>query len=137
MILRVLVHARQELCAAPGWRRLGLPRQMTVFETLDSPRQRVLTLLDRRFQPAGTDTCASAERDRFRFGSPTCTCRLRAHAAYVHMCGLCADWATRTAVDLLKRVKELLQLGLPRREQLEPMLLAPRSFLEYRSRLCD
>jgi hypothetical protein len=65
--------------------------------------------------------------------------RLRAHAAYVHMqptC-TCADWATRTAVDLLKRVKELLQLGLPRREQLEPMLLAPRSFLEYRSRLCD
>lgn len=97
MILRVLVHARQELCAAPGWRRLGLARQMTVFEPLDSPRQRVLTLLDRRFQPAGTDT----------------------------------------AVDLLKRVQELLQLGLPRREQFEPMLLAPRSFLEYRSRLCD
>jgi len=43
---------------------------------------------------------------------------------------------TATAVLLLERVLELLQLGLHRREPFEPILLAPRRLFEYGCRLC-
>jgi len=47
------------------------------------------------------------------------------------------DWGSRTAVLLLERLLDLLQLGLLLVEQLEPIRLAPRRFLEFGGRLCD
>jgi hypothetical protein len=42
-----------------------------------------------------------------------------------------------TAALLLERLLELLQLVLLLREQLEPIRLALRRFIEYGGRLCD
>jgi len=130
--LRVLLHACQELLSAHRRRRPGLARQMAVFEALDSPVEPVLLRLEGPIQPAGPGTCAGTERDGL--GSPTCTChyaRLLARAACQD------DWGSRTAVLLLERLLELLQLGLLLREQLEPIRLAQRRFLEFGGRLCD
>ena len=130
--LRVLLHACQELLSAHRRRRHGLARQIAVFEALDGPVERVLLRLNRPKQPAGAATCAGTERDGF--GSPTCTCR---YARLLARAACQDDWGSRTAVLLLERLLELLQLGLLLAEQLEPIRLAPRRFLEYGCRLCD
>ena len=130
--LRVLLHACQELRSAHRRRRPGLARQMAVFEALDSLVEPVLNRLFMPVQPAGAGTCAGKERDGL--GSPTCTCRyarLLARAACQH------EWGLRTAALLLERLLELLQLVLLLCEQLEPIRLAPRRFLEFGCRLCD
>lgn len=126
MILRLLVHARQQLRTAPGRRRLGLAGQVAILEPLDSPRQLVLPRLDRRFQPAGTTTCASAERAE---------CSARSATGSIVMNWLLARAAckqgSRTAVGPLERVLKLLQRGLLLREQLEAILLAHRRLAEF------
>ena len=130
--LSVLLHACQELLSAHRRRRPGLARQNVVFEALDSLVEPVLNRLFMPTQPAGAGTCTGTERDWL--GSPTCTCRyarLLARAACQH------DWGSRTAVLLLERLLDLLQLGLLLVEQLEPIRLAPRRFLEFGCRLCD
>ena len=130
--LRVLLHACQELRSAHRRRRPGLARQIAVFEALDSPLEPVLPRLEVHVQPAGAGTCAGTERDGF--GSPTCTCR---YARLLARAACQDDWGSRTAVLLLERLLELLQLGLLLAEQLEPIRLAPRRFLEFGGRLCD
>ena len=130
--LRVLLHACQELRSAHRRRRHGLARQNVVFEALDSPVELVLLRLKMPLQPAGAGTCAGTGRDGF--GSPTCTCR---YARLLARAACQDDWGSRTAVLLLERLLELLQLGLLLAEQLEPIRLAPRRFLEYGCRLCD
>ena len=103
-----------------------------LFEALDSLVEPVLNRLFMPVQPAGAGTCAGKERDGL--GSPTCTCRyarLLARAACQH------EWGLHTAALLLERLLELLQLVLLLREQLEPIRLALRRFIEYGGRLCD
>ena len=130
--LRVLLHACQELRSAHRRRRHGLARQNVVFEALDSPVELVLLRLKMPLQPAGAGTCAGTGRDGF--GSPTCTCR---YARLLARAACQDDRGSRTAVLLLERLLELLQLGLLLREQLEPIRLAQRRFLEFGGRLCD
>ena len=130
--LRVLLHACQELRSAHRRRRHGLARQNVVFEALDSPVELVLLRLKMPLQSAGAGTCAGTGRDGF--GSPTCTCR---YARLLARAACQDDRGSRTAVLLLERLLELLQLGLLLREQLEPIRLAQRRFLEFGGRLCD
>jgi hypothetical protein len=130
--LRVLLHACQELLSAQWRRRPGLARQTAVFEALDSLVEPVLLRLNRPKQPAGAATCAGTERDGF--GSPTCTCR---YARLLARAACQDDWGSRTAVLLLERRLERLPLGQHLVEQLEPVRLAPRRFIEYGCRVRD
>ena len=83
-------------------------------------------------QRARAGTCAGKERDEL--GSPTCTCR---YARLLARAACQDDWGSRTAVLLLERRLERLPLGQHLVEQLEPVRLAPRRFIEYGCRVRD